>query len=29
MLRIAGQTAGPIWLKFGVDTYGEQGGVIG
>ena len=22
MLRIAGQTAGPIWLKFVLDTHG-------
>ena len=29
MLRIAGQTAGPIGLKFVVDTQGWQGGVIG
>jgi len=29
MLRIAGQTAGPIGLKLFVDTHGWQGGVIG
>ena len=29
MLRIAGQTAGPIGLKFVVDIYGWPGGVIG
>ena len=29
MLRIAGQTARPIGLKFFVDTQGWQGGVIG
>ena len=28
MLRIAGQTAGPIGLKFFVDTEGWLGGVI-
>ena len=28
MLRIAGQTAGPIGLKFVVDTQGWPGGVI-
>ena len=29
MLRIAGQTAEPIGLKFVGDTYGWLGGVIG
>ena len=29
MLRTAGQTTGPIGLKFFVDTYGRQGGVKG
>ena len=29
MLRIAGQTVGPIGLKFFVDTHGRPGGVIG
>ena len=29
MLRIAGQTAGPIGLTFFVDTHGWPGGVIG
>ena len=29
MLRIAGQTAGPIGLKFFVDTHGWPGGVKG
>ena len=29
MLCIAGQTAGPIGLKFFVDTQGWPGGVIG
>ena len=29
MLRIADQTAGPIGLKFSVDTQGWPGGVIG
>ena len=29
MLRIAGQTAGPIGLKFFVDTHARPGGVIG
>ena len=29
MLPIAGQTAGPIGLKFFVDTHGWPGGVIG
>ena len=29
MLRIAGQTAGPIGLKFFVDTHGWPWGVIG
>ena len=29
MLRIAGKTAGPIGLKFIVDTHGWPGGVIG
>ena len=28
MLRIAGQTAGPIGLKFFIDTHGWPGGVI-
>ena len=28
MLRIAGQTAGPIGLKFFVDTHGRPGGVM-
>ena len=28
MLRIAVQTAGPIWLKFLVDTHGWPGGVF-
>ena len=28
MLRIACQTAGPIWLIFFVDTHGYPGGVI-
>ena len=29
MLRIAGQTAGPIGLTFFVDTQGLPGGVLG
>ena len=29
MFPIAGQTAGPIGLKFFVDTFGWQGGVFG
>ena len=29
MLRIGGQTAGPIGLKFFVDTHGWPGGAIG
>jgi len=29
VLRIASQTAGPIGLKFFVDTHGRPGAVIG